>query len=777
MNYPTKTAVTATRKTFALGCGTNKTMMPESAHDKEQNSMKRNNIASASLDRGISLFESRLAAAAVEPAKPGKETPAGNVDTQEIAREQGHKPEDLGTEVIGKRKAATAGLLVPSARFRNGSTVTLTAEACKKRGQQYCGVPFTCVSNAFNNEGNPTHKQGMQYGMYKIKNLKTGEVADFTPYDWELQAYNTDTGKTFQDFGHKNLSDSFKKSFASVEDVVAEHESIAFPHVLPPSDMEASDYLDEHLIHWHVGMDDVYALSSNWCGRHKREVPRDVVEGALVTLEQYANNPKHSDDKEELEQMIAYINEALAEADAYGASGYDETGVYSQYWNQDGSALDSEATASIEQLIATGAVTRIALAFDDNEVGEAIETYEDNQEGEDEGEEFPTELPADSEGEESPEGEHDEFAGVALVDLPADAEWDFSDLDSLVQEFIKDIEEGEGEDSTGTGLIDNTESDLDAQDPDVLPPESGEGDLDLSNENADNDNENAGEPALDSDSEEDDFMAKTIPVADKDFLASASADQIQTVFTPGENPTWNILVQGVAAASVSLADQDRPQAIRSTFESEQYGASLIRSMATAGVLETLSGVHARIYASHVEESELAHEIRASIESESRVATAAAIADVRDVFLDRASIVVAGVAKNFYPKKANPLRDSMAEALASVGVDAARARAMATEIFAATATETFQIVAEEACNLMDKPEEVVESLRENIDGAGVIERKDEVVASAPRTAVASVGARLSSQSGSFEAPQQAVASESKPDLARIFGRLSARGAGC
>lgn len=120
-----------------------------------------------------------------------------------------------------------------------------------------------------------------------------------------------------------------------------------FPWILPPSDEEAGNFLDENLVNWHSGMDDVYALSSNWCTRNKRQVPREIAEGAISILSRYSVDPRYAEDKAELEQMIGYIREAIDEADSF-ARGDTESGFYSNFWNKDGSVKDEEAYASLE---------------------------------------------------------------------------------------------------------------------------------------------------------------------------------------------------------------------------------------------------------------------------------------------------------------------------------------------------------------------------------------------------------------------------------------------
>jgi hypothetical protein len=181
---------------------------------------------------------------------------------------------------------------------------------------------------------------------------------------------------------------------------------------------------------------------------------------------------------------------------------------------------------------------------------------------------------------------------------------------------------------------------------------------------------------------------------------------------------------------------------------------------------------------------LAQEIRASVEQESLEATASTLVDMRDKFLDRCNLVAVGSSKGFFAKVKNPMTGKLAFALASVGVPDADANRMAKALVLASAPEMFKVIADEATNLMDKPDDTVEALRENIDDSSDIDR-DEVKATPDSvtdeecdacntraTASASFASRLSRQAGAFGVPAaQTTTASAQPSFAKIFGKLS------
>lgn len=468
--------------------------------------------------------------------------------------------------------------------------------------------------------------------------------------------------------------------------------------------------------------------------------------------------------------------------------------------------LEALASAGSEdpvaQLVATGAVHRIEVPSADVDMvafASAIDALEDEDNEDDD-------AVGDSTDSENVEVSEDgtNHVRVTTVDADLEDEDDYRELDRILNQlfnggdsaevFDEGSDEGaipteESETAEEEGEPSAEESEEAEAETDPIVPEVSEGDESAAPEVSDEEEQanastqsGAGEAVA---KEDNDMVVR--PVADEEAIASATPDQVQLVLSNTPEPTWNVIVAGVAAASIALRDQADPARSATVFGTQKYHDGLLRAMASQGILPVLQSVNATLYGNEFRKSELAQEIRASVEQESLEATAATLVDLRDKFLDRCQLVATGSSKGFFAKVKNPLTGKLASAFASVGVPEADANRMAKALVLASAPEMFKVIADEATNLMDKPDDTVEALRENIDDSSDIDR-DEVKATPDSvtdeecdacntraTASASFASRLGRQGGAFgiQANTQTTTASVHPSFAKIFGKFEMR----
>lgn len=254
------------------------------------------------------------------------------------------------------------------------------------------------------------------------------------------------------------------------------------------------------------------------------------------------------------------------------------------------------------------------------------------------------------------------------------------------------------------------------------------------------------------------------PVADVGFLASASAADVQMIFSNGADPLWNIIVAGVPAACIKLSSLDNGAAVRSTFCSDLYSGNLIQAMAKHGVAEVIASVKGEFYANGYKSSDLAGEIRASVAEELSSDYTNRVVAMREDLLDRSSLVVAGLARGYFSKLQNPLLAKAKSVLSAQGVHPSVIEAAASEIVSA-APDFFAVATEKAVELMDKSPEFIESLRENIEDSA-----PRAVASAT---TASFESRLADQTLANPAPvvaSTATHGDFRSHLSSLVGTL-------
>jgi hypothetical protein len=260
------------------------------------------------------------------------------------------------------------------------------------------------------------------------------------------------------------------------------------------------------------------------------------------------------------------------------------------------------------------------------------------------------------------------------------------------------------------------------------------------------------------------------PLADADFIATASAGDVQMAFTPGVDPRWNVIIAGVPAACIKLSSIENGEAVRSTFCSDMYSSNLVSAMSKHGVVAVLETSNAEFYANSFKSSDLATEIRASVAEELSGEYTNRVVAMREKLLDHSGLVVAGLAKGYFAKVANPLMVKAKAVLAAHGVHPSSVDAAALEILSA-APEFFSVATEKAVELMDRGTEAVETLRENIEDAAPR-------AAAPAsTTTASFEHRLADSTLTVAAPKHTVQASAprtagfdRSALAGLVGKL-------
>lgn len=259
------------------------------------------------------------------------------------------------------------------------------------------------------------------------------------------------------------------------------------------------------------------------------------------------------------------------------------------------------------------------------------------------------------------------------------------------------------------------------------------------------------------------------PVADAEIIATASASDVQMLLTDGQDPRWNVIIAGVPAACIRLSSLEAGEAVRSGFTSKGYSESVIAAMSKLGVAEVLSQNGAEFYGNSYQGSELAQEIRASVETELSSDYTTRVVAMREDFIDRVNLVVAGQGKGYFSNLPNPLFIKAREVLASRGVHDADAAAMA---IVSAAAEFVAVAAEKAVTLMDKSPDFIQDLRENID--------DTATRAPVATATASLAARLEDQtltSPAYVAPTRVAASTHSAPIAThlqsLVGKLGSK----
>jgi len=211
------------------------------------------------------------------------------------------------------------------------------------------------------------------------------------------------------------------------------------------------------------------------------------------------------------------------------------------------------------------------------------------------------------------------------------------------------------------------------------------------------------------------------PVASAELIQAATAEDVVLTLhgEKGTNPFWNVIVAGVPAARIALADQDAPEDVKELFLSEQYPKYVKEACAKFGVEETLKSVNAKMYAYDV--SDIAKQVEARVREQLEAEVKAQQMKLRDEFKECVAMVIAGVNKNFFRDLDNPIKAALYQEFVKAGVENPVRHIEAA--FQDAADEFFDIVLAKALEYMDKPKEVRAEIAQAIGEAGHIDVSD------------------------------------------------------
>lgn len=391
------------------------------------------------------------------------------------------------------------------------------------------------------------------------------------------------------------------------------------------------------------------------------------------------------DDEDEDEEVVAGYIQALADAEF------------------DGDVL--------ECMIATGAVIAFTPAFShenadiEDALNDAIEAGVFSVTAEDE------EIPADEsddedEGFESDEGsEDDEDSGVPVVDEDEDEDAAGEGSD-----------EPEDDDEDELPLDDSSDGDEEAEAAlNALLSEEGEGedeDEDESEGNAEGASEDEDE---DSESEEADAMYT--PVVSLEEIDAATADDVDMhLYEDGKSAHWTVLVAGRPAACIA-SDSVNPQA-REFFSKPEFKRAAITAMSNEGVASVLQGMGAEFYATMYTRSEMAEEIRASVQDDANSKLAMRAADMHETLIENAILASTGFDKNFWAGAQNPFKGALFEGLTTAGMSEQQAIDV-IETAAPAMTEHLRAVMAKAVELMNMPVEARDVIAAKLNESSVL----------------------------------------------------------
>lgn len=240
------------------------------------------------------------------------------------------------------------------------------------------------------------------------------------------------------------------------------------------------------------------------------------------------------------------------------------------------------------------------------------------------------------------------------------------------------------------------------------------------------------------------------PVADSEMIATASAGDVQLLFSnTGANPRYNVIIAGVPAAvitwdGVRAATPDiSPEAIAS-FRSDDYRRNTLEVMASQGVGRVLEDLGAEFYANAYTHSDLATQIQASVHQEVGAEYQNRVVAMREELIDLGNLALAGYSKGYF-KGENPLHAHAVRVLASAGV--VNAEAVALDI-ASAAPAAFDLAMAKAVEFMDRSPDFVQQTREAIDE---VSPRLRVEASAPAASSMTLAQRLGGQALAAAAP--------------------------
>lgn len=440
------------------------------------------------------------------------------------------------------------------------------------------------------------------------------------------------------------------------------------------------------------------------------EVDEDDLEDDTPVAEGNTDGESEDDDEDADEDEIAAALEwaqGLTESDTACPSGEEDEDDEDE--EADAAFLEAIASTSedfVQALIATGAVVCVEPYMLDEERVLASEFAEFDDE-------------EDDVDDDDLEGEGDEGATDDSSEVTEDPESDEISENDLEDE----------EDETPARRPAPVAEDDDEDDDDV-----GTGDFDTGDTNDDDGNGYADDTLVAEDEDEADSSVRALddeeddeeedavefqPVASLEEIATATADEVEMHFyqDAGNNCHWNVIIAGAPAACITSESMNRDAL--PFFMTDDFGRNAVKAMASEGVEKVLRGMNARYYATAYRHSELADEVKASVETEANAQLTSKLAEMHSSFLENAALASAGIDKNLWPKVGNPLKEAFYDAMVSAGIHESAVVPMIESVFNAASQSYFKAITAKTVELMNMPQEARDVLRETVANAGTM----------------------------------------------------------
>jgi ribosomal protein L37AE/L43A len=214
-----------------------------------------------------------------------------------------------------------------------------------------------------------------------------------------------------------------------------------------------------------------------------------------------------------------------------------------------------------------------------------------------------------------------------------------------------------------------------------------------------------------------------------EFLASVSSlkgDKVEMSLygEEGQDPFWNIIVDGEPVARIHLQDQKDAETIRAGFISNSYAENFGNAMSQVGVEKMLTLASARFFAHKVDETEATARIREKAKIEAQAQLEEKLATLRGDFLKAVNVAMVGASKNFYREEGrDALKGGLFNAMIQAGLTEQHA-VWAIEAGFEDAPEYFEFVMDKAVEIMDMPTEARQAVEKTIMASGKIEIQTE-----------------------------------------------------
>lgn len=302
-----------------------------------------------------------------------------------------------------------------------------------------------------------------------------------------------------------------------------------------------------------------------------------------------------------------------------------------------------------------------------------------------------------------------------MTSAPIDKVVDPKAFDALTGEEISDvIPQGESRADEHEDL-----PPMDDEDAPPLPPEDEEG-LDDEDMPMDEDEEALEGVEYEALQNIDDIDSESIA---EDDVHMTLFDE-GTPEAPGENPYWNIDLNGNPTARIYLKDQPKPAEIRKVFCSSDYYKGVSGAISKVGLKPVLKQLKAHIFANAVNKTALAKKIQARVDAEAQERVNATTKNLVSSLLRCSAIVCAGMDKNCYREIGNPLKEAIWAELHRHGVP--NPAPIIEAAFRKGATPYFETVLAKAVEYMGMEPVALEQIENAIGEMDVIPPGDAVV---------------------------------------------------